>query len=320
VLLYAGQYGKPRDLVGSLTGLTGRPLPGAANALRRRPLERNAAKRAKPVRGVGQRRRRRLQLTYTSGINSTPRRRCGRRDPRRHHQGIGHNPKLGSTSSSRTWQPLHLLPARPRLKVYPVPAAQAVGRRPEIVGPKKDEAPSQPPHVASRWPPSRVAARRALPPTSTPRPPRRRPRVASSTRRRRRTPRNLRQRLLPSRGAHSVDRAGIRASSIICCRRSSPALDLQVLLRRGPLQSPARWSCGRSWALAGRCRYRDPRLRETDKLAPHLNFSIRPAGRGHPKATRSRSSTAGSCSSRLRSTGLRARTRSPATSASAACC
>ena len=47
-----------------------------------------------------------------------------------------------------------------------------------------------------------------------------------------------------------------------------------------------------------------------DGIDPHINFSIRPAGRGAPGSTRSRSSTVGSCSRRRRSTAPRARTRS----------
>ena len=52
-------------------------------------------------------------------------------------------------------------------------------------------------------------------------------------------------------------------------------------------------------------------------VAPHINFAIGPAGRGAPRSTRSRSSTAGSCSRRRRSTAPRARTRSHARRASA---
>ena len=54
------------------------------------------------------------------------------------------------------------------------------------------------------------------------------------------------------------------------------------------------------------------RIGKRDRRAPYLLFEIRPAGRGARASTRSRSSTAGSCSSRPRSTAPRARTRSSA--------
>ena len=50
----------------------------------------------------------------------------------------------------------------------------------------------------------------------------------------------------------------------------------------------------------------------SSELAPHVRFEIRPAGRGAPRIDPSRSSTAGSCSSRRRSTAPRSATRSSA--------
>ena len=95
--------------------------------------------------------------------------------------------------------------------------------------------------------------------------------------------------------------------------RGMPRLrDLQVLLlRRPPVRLEDDGHRAAPQGLAGRRRH-DPRpIGQTDPdVAPHLLFEIRPAGRGAPRSTRSRSSTAGSCSRRPRSTAPPARTPS----------
>ena len=137
VLLYARQYGRiPDDLVGSLTGLTeGARFPVAANARYADDIsEREAAKRAKPKKGVGRQRRRRcLSLTYTSrDQHLRPRRRPGRRRQRRRRQEDRSLEEARPVPDprGRVREPLHLRPARLRRRGLPRAEARApLGRR-----------------------------------------------------------------------------------------------------------------------------------------------------------------------------------------------
>ena len=295
VLLYAGQYGKlPEDLVGSLTGLTqGDRFPVAANARYADDLsERNAAKRAKPSKGASG--------NVADVVSSSPTRRGINIYS---HDGaavvavndgtikrIGHNSKLGSYVVLQDNYGNRFIYSQLAhvSKVYPVPKQHKLsGADFKIVSPKKDKAPSQP---ATRGKPlaaksggsaaSDTANKHAKTANATS------ANVASSTAKAPANTENLRQRLyaLPER-AHNVDRAGITGQLDHLLSKKFPGYSTfksyfggAVHFNRSSMElRPLRKG---SQVVAGTV---IGRLGKTDKLAPHLNFSIRPAGRGTPK-------------------------------------
>jgi hypothetical protein len=295
VLLYAGQYGKlPEDLVGSLTGLTqGDRFPVAADARYADDLsERDAAKRAKPSKGASG--------NVADVVSSSPTRRGINIYS---HDGapavavndgtikrIGHNAKLGSYvvlqdnyGNRFTYSQLGHLS-----KVYPVPKQHKLsGSDFKIVTPKKDKAPTEP---ATRGKPlavksggsasSDAAKKHAKPAKATS------ANATSSTAKAPANTEDLRQRLyaLPER-PHNVDRAGITGQLDHLLSKKFPGYStfksyfggvLHFNRSSMELRSLRKGSQVVAGTVLGR-------LGKTGKLAPHVNFSIRPAGRGAPK-------------------------------------
>jgi murein DD-endopeptidase MepM/ murein hydrolase activator NlpD len=271
VLLYASQYGKlPDDLVGSLIGLThGARFPVAAEARYADDIsERQAAKRAKPRKGSSG--------NVADVVTSSPTRRginiYSRKDAPvvAVNDGtikrVGHNAKLGnyvmlqdSYGNRFTYAQLGRVS-----KVYPVPKQRKLSASDfKLVTPKRDKSPTRP---ATRG--------KALAANST---------KASKG------PRNtedLRQRLyaLPER-PHNVDRADITGQLDQLLSKKFPGYSTFKSYFGGVLHfnrdsmelRPLRKG---SEVVAGTVL---GRIGKTGKLAPHLNFAIRPAGRGAPR-------------------------------------
>jgi transglycosylase-like protein with SLT domain len=289
VLLYASQYGKlPEDLVGSVVGLTqGDRFPVAANARYADDIsEREAAKRAKPNKGSSG--------NVADVVSSSPTRRGINIYS---HKGarvvavndgtierIGHNSKLGDyivledTYGNRfTYAQLgHVA------KVYPVPKRHKLsGSDFKLVRPKKDEAPSQP---ATRGKP--LGARSAGSASTQAGEKSSKRKQSTHARTRPRNTEDLRQRLyaLPQR-PHNVDRADITGQLDQLLSKKFPGYSTFKSYFGGVLHfnrdsmelRPLRKG---SEVVAGTVL---GRLGKTGKLAPHLNFSIRPAGRGAPR-------------------------------------
>ncbi len=290
VLLYAGQYGKlPEDLVGSITGLTqGARFPVAANARYADDIsERQAAKRAKPGKTSSG--------NVADVVSNSPTRRGINIYS---HKGarvvavndgtikrIGHNSRLGdflvledNYGNRFTYAQLgHVA------KVHPVPKRHKLSASDfKVVRPKKDEAPRQP---ATRGKP--LGAKSAGSASNQ---------EGEKSGRRKQAdnagaagPLNteeLRQRLyaLPQR-PHNVDRADITGQLDQLLSKKFPGYSTFKSYVGGVLHfnrdsmelRPLRKG---SQVVAGTVL---GRLGKTGKLAPHLNFSIRPAGRGAPR-------------------------------------
>ena len=136
VLLYANQYGKlPEALVSSLTGLTeGARFPVAANARYADDISERAGAQAVEARQGRrrQRRRRDLRLTHTSrDQHLLARGRSGGRGQRRrdHQDRQVRRARPLHHPARRLRQPVHLRPARRRLRRLPgAEAAAAVGQ------------------------------------------------------------------------------------------------------------------------------------------------------------------------------------------------
>jgi transglycosylase-like protein with SLT domain len=283
VLLYARQYGRlPEDLVGSLTGLTeGDRFPIAAPSRYADDIaERQAAKRAKPRQGV--------KGNVADVISSSPTRRGINIYSRRNAavvavndgtiKRIGHSKKLGryvvladAYGNRFTYAQLGSLS-----KLYPVPKQHSVSAGDfKLVKPGSDTAPKAPASAglnsSKTKAPTKGTAKKAAKPAVV-----------------RRAPRNtedLRRRLfaLPER-SHNVDRAGLSgqlddmstkgasAKSLASYRGSVLRYDRRTMTLK-PLRKGSRVVAG---TVIGR-------VGGGGTLAPHLNFSIRPAGRGAPK-------------------------------------
>jgi transglycosylase-like protein with SLT domain len=294
VLLYAGQYGKlPEDLVGSLTGLTqGDRFPVAADARYADDLsERAAAKRAKPNKGA--------LGNVADVVSSSPTRRGINIYS---HDGapavavndgtikrIGHNSKLGqyvvlqdNYGNRFTYSQLGHVS-----KVYPVPKQHKLsGADFKIVSPKKDKAPTQP---ATRGKPLGVKSGGSASSDAAKKDAKQSNASANAAPSTAKAPANtedLRQRLyaLPER-PHNVDRAGITGQLDHLLSKKFPGYSTFKSYFGGVLHfnrssmelRPLRKG---SQVVAGTVL---GRLGKTGKLAPHVNFSIRPAGRGAPK-------------------------------------
>ena len=134
------------------------------------------------------------------------------------------------------------------------------------------------------------------------------------------TPRTGRTPRTPASGVYAFpERSGARVGRIAGQRdrpnasgtSSARATRASRSTSASPSSIPTRPSCGRceegSQVLAGTVL---GHIGETDELAPHVHFSIRPRAAARRRSTRSRSSTAGSCSRRPTSTAPWARTRS----------
>ncbi len=273
VLLYAGQYGKlPDDLLGSITGLThGAHFPVAAKSRYADDIsERRAAMRAKPRKGS----RKRQPGNVADVITSSPTRRGINIYSRRNApvvavndgtiKRIGHNSKLGNyvvlqdTYGNRfTYAQLGRVS-----KAYPVPKQRRLSASDfKLVTPKKDKAPTRP---ASRG--KAPASRASKGPRNT---------------------EDARQRLyaLPQR-PHNVDRADITGQLDQLLSKQVPGYETFKSYFGGVLHfnrdsMELRRLRKGSEVVAGTVLGRIGK--GGDKLAPHVHFAIRPAGRGAPR-------------------------------------
>ena len=272
VLLYAGQYGKlPPDLIGALNGLTyGARFPVAAKARYADDIsERRAAKRAKPRKGQSG--------NVADVVTSSPTRRGINIYSRKGApvvavndgtiKRIGHNSKLGNyvvlqdTYGNRfTYAQLGRVS-----KAYPVPKRRQLSASDfKLVTPKRDKAPTQP---ATRGKaPAASAAKASKGPRNT---------------------EDLRQRLyaLPQR-PNNVDRADITGQLDQLLSRKFPGYETVKSYFGGMLHfnrdsMELRRLRKGSDVVAGTVLGRIGKTRS--ELAPHVNFAIRPAGRGAPK-------------------------------------
>jgi hypothetical protein len=275
VLLYARQYGRlPEDLVGSLTGLTeGDRFPVAAKSRYADDIgERQAAKRAKPRQGVAGNvsdvitsspTRRGINIYSRSGapvvaVNDGTIKKIG------HSKRLGHYAILADAYGNRfTYAELGSVS-----KVYPVPKQRKLSASDfKIVKPSSDASPKAPASAGSNT--AKQAAKK-----SAAKPAVRAPRNTQDVRRR--------LYALPER-KHNVDRAGLSgqldqlaskgdSKSVKSFRHNVLRYDRHTMqlhsLRKG------------SKVVAGTVL---GHIGKTGKLAPHVNFSIRPAGRGAPK-------------------------------------
>ncbi len=284
VLLYAKQYGNlPDDLVGSLTGLTeGDRFPIAAKARYADDIsEREAAKRAKPSRGS--------TGNLADVVSSSPTRRGINIYSKEGApivavndgvvQKIGNSKKLGnylilqdSYGNRFTYAEMGKVS-----KVYAVPKEHRLSAHDfKIVTPKGDDAPTQPASAGTNG----SAKHAAKGSDNTAKADR-----AEATK----APANtadVRRRLyaFPER-RHNVDRADLSGQLDNMLKHRMPAYESvknylggvlnldQSDLELKPLREGSHVVAGTVLGHVGK----------TDELAPHLNFSIRPAGRGAPK-------------------------------------
>jgi hypothetical protein len=284
VLLYAKQYGNlPDDLVGSLTGLTeGDRFPIAAKARYADDIsEREAAKRAKPSRGSagnladvvsGSPTRRGINIYSKEGapivaVNDGV------------VKEIGHTDKLGnymvlqdSYGNRFTYAQVGKIS-----KVYAVPKQHRLSANDfKIVTPKRDAAPDEPATAGTNGSDKHAPASA-------------KPSSKSEEAKTSRTPANtedVRRRLyaFPER-RHNVDRADLSGQLDDVLKHRMPAYESvksylggvlnldQSDLELKPLREGSHVVAGTVLGHVGK----------TDELAPHLNFSIRPAGKGAPK-------------------------------------
>ena len=317
VLLYANQYGKlPDALVGSLTGLTeGAHFPVAADAryaddindaaaLARSTTERRASGNAADVISSDASRR---SINIYSSLNAPV---VAVNDGV--IKKIGDNPKLGKLHRppGRLRQPLHLLAARRDREDAPgaalrrtSPPRTSSSRRPTRT-PRRDTPATAGDNSAQGRARRRKSAKRADGATGQHR---ERPPAAlrpAAALRQRRQPGHRR----PARPAARPQRARLR--------------DLQVGLLEQPavrLQDDAAEAAqGR---LQGHRRHRDRPRRPARPPSRRTSTSRSgPPAAALRRSTRSRSSTAGSCSRPPRSTAPPTRTPSPTTPPSARCC
>jgi len=306
VILYAQQYGKlPDDLVGSITGLTqGDRFPVAAKARYADQIStRKAANDAKPGKGSG---------NVADVVSSSPTRRGINIYS---HDGapvvavndgtierIGRNSKLGryivlkdNYGNRFTYAQLGRV-----AKAYPVPKQRKLSASDFKLVTPKDKAPSQP---ATRGKPIGLskhasekatdAAKRAAKPSAESRPkskgkPMResRPAPAPASTKRPVNTEDQRPRLyaLPQR-PHNVDRANFTGQLDHLLAKRFPGYStfksyfggVMHFDRRSMELRPLREG---SKVVAGTVL---GRIGKTTDLAPHVNFSIRPAGKNAPK-------------------------------------
>src|SRR5215211_633433 len=282
VLLYARQYGNlPDDLVGSLTGLTeGARFPVAADARYADDIsEREAAKRSAPKKGVAG--------NAADVISSSPTRRGINIYSREQApvvavndgviKQIGHSKKLGNYivledayGNRFTYAELGRIS-----EVYPVPKQNKLSAEDfELVSPKRDEAPDAPASSSDKDASKLAADRKA----------KTRKHEASAA-----TPMNtedLRERLyaFPERPSN-IGRADLTGQLDELLASRFPGYESFKSYLGGVLKfdrdtmemKPLRKG---SKVVAGTVL---GRIGKADELAPHLNFSIKPAGRGAPK-------------------------------------
>ena len=279
VLLYANQYGKlPDALVGSLTGLTeGAHFPVAADARYADDINDAAVAGAlhhrAPVRGQ-RRRRDQFERPPPKHQHLLEPQRSGGRGQRRGGQEDRRERRLGkyivlqdAYGNRYTYAQLGSV-----AKLHPVPRQQALSAKDfKLTTPKKDAAPTQPASAGEN---------------STGREGSRSTEAKPSRSRPRRTPRTLRDRLfaLPQRPGNA-ERASITGQLDQLLGRSVPGYETfkSAFADTFQFDSKTDGAAPAQGRLQGHRRHRDrPRRRQPDGQAPHLNFAIRPAGRGAP--------------------------------------
>ena len=296
VLLYARQYGRiPDDLVGSLTGLTeGARFPVAANARYADDIsEREAAKRAKPKKGVAG--------NAADVVSASPTRRGINIYAREGApvvavndgvvKKIDRSKKLGryliledAYGNRFTYAELGSVS-----EVYPVPKRQRLSAKDfKLVSPGKKGEPAGP---ASAGRHSKAKAAASAPVDTE----------------------DSRERLyaFPERDAN-VGRADLTGQLDALLAERFPGYAsfkaaFSGILRfdRKTMEMEALHEGSK--VVAGTVL---GRIGKRTELAPHLHFAIQPRAAARRRSTRSRSWTAGSCSRRPRSTAPPARTRS----------
>src|SRR5919108_1562485 len=291
VLLYARQYGRlPAPLLSSITGLTeGNRFPVAANARYADDIsERQAAKRAKPHKGS--------TGNVADVISSSPTRRGINIYS---HDGapvvavndgtikrLGHNPNLGNYIALEDGYGNRFIYAQlGRIpKVYPVPKEQKLTASDfKLVSPKKDKAPTQP---ATRGkPPAVKSASAGGGGTSQPGGRQGHAKAGDAGAGPVNTE-DLRPRLYAHpRRPHNVDRADLTGQLDQLLSKRLPGYSsfksyLGGVLRFDRDSMELRPLRRGSKVVAGTVL---GRIGKTGELAPHVNFAIRPAGRGAPK-------------------------------------
>ena len=296
--------GLPSNLVGSLTGLTQGHFPVGARPPTRASSSARASASARATRR-GRRAdrppRHRHLLARGRARDRGQRRADHRRSARRAARPLRPAP-------GRLRQHVHVRAPRQRRQALPVAQAADVTRR-DRARARSCRSPTPRPTRRRPRPPARQPPRRSA---SSPTAPRRRPQ-APRPRSRRRRPRAAKERLFANPSAPNASPAGGAQQEL---ERTAPQRleTFEGYFRRvfglnrkdDHAQAPE----------AGRARRRrhdprPPRPRGSRRARTCCSRSARPAAA--PRAsTRSRSSTAGSCSSPPRSTAPRARTRSSA--------
>ena len=272
VLLYASQYGDlPEDLVGSLIGLThGAHFPVAAKARYADDIsERRAAKRAKSRKGAG---------NVADVVTSSPTRRGINIYSRKGApvvavndgtiKRVGHNSRLGNFIVLQDTYGNHFIYAQlGRVsKAYPVPKQHKLSASDfKLVTPKKDKKPTQPATRGKSSPDHASKSKASAGPRNT---------------------EDARQRLyaLPQR-PHNVNRADITGQLDQLLSKKFPGYETVKSYFGGLLHfdrdsMELRKLRKGSQVVAGTVL---GRIGNAGKLAPHVNFAIRPAGRGAPR-------------------------------------
>jgi Transglycosylase SLT domain len=275
VLLYANQYGKlPDALIGSLTGLTeGAHFPVAADAryaddindaavLARSTTERNSAGNAADV--ISSNARRRSINIYSSrnapvvAVNDGVVKKIGENDR------LGKYLVLQDAYGNRyTYAQLGSV-----AKLHPVPRQQGLSAKDfKLTAPKKDAAPSQPASAGENSTGRKAAA----------------PKKQANSKQAPANTEDLRDRLfaLPHRPSNA-ERASITGQLDQLLGRSVPGYETfksafafqfdSKTMELRPLKVGSKVTGGTVIGRVGR----------PDGQAPHLNFAIRPAGRGAP--------------------------------------
>jgi hypothetical protein len=274
VLLYAKQYGNlPDDLVGSLTGLTeGARFPVAAKARYADDIsERAAAKRAQPKKGSAG--------NLADVVSSSPTRRGINIYSKEGApivavndgvvKKIGHSKKLGNYivledayGNRFTYAQVGRVS-----RVYPVPKHDRLNAKDfKIVTPKDDARPDEPASAGSNGSAKNASSKAAsAAPVST---------------------ESVKRRLyaFPER-RHNIGRADVTGQLDSMLKHRMPGYEsvkayLGGVLKLDEDQMELRPLRPGSRVVAGTIL---GHVAKTDELAPHLNFSIRPAGRGAPK-------------------------------------
>ena len=293
VLLYARQYGRlPAPLLSSITGLTeGNRFPVAAKARYADDIsERQAARRAKPHKGSAG--------NVADVISSSPTRRGINIYS---HEGapvvavndgtikrLGHDPKLGNYIVLQDGYGNRFIYAQLGhiSKVYPVPKHDKLSASDfKLVSPKKDKAPTQP-ATRGKPPAAKSAGANAGGGESVQTGARQHHANSGGGASGPVNTEDLRPRLYAHpRRPHNVDRADITGQLDQLLSKGLPGYSSVKSYLGGVLHfdrdsmelRPLREG---SKVVAGTVL---GRIGKTGQLAPHLNFAIRPAGRGAPK-------------------------------------